>query len=200
MIPIPDGPIDGQMLRRILTKWQIEVLAKLDIRNDATEFASGIVATETGVTLGATAMPSGRAVGMPTLFAKIDDEGRAADQRFFRTIAASGLISLQNISTALSSTAGASTATVDIAAHNVQMDFGPVAYNSGSIAGLDLSTTYWIYASDPNSDGGAVTYLATTNPNNVISKNNYFVGKITTPAALGSSSGGGGGTGGWARL
>jgi hypothetical protein len=76
---------------------------------------------------------------------------------------------------------GASTSTIGIASHSVKFDFGSVAYSSGSVSGLDPETLYYVYADDPEFEGGAVTYLATTNPDLLIERGLYYVGFIETP-------------------
>lgn len=200
--PIPSGPIKGEALRGILMAWQTEVLALLDIRNDATEFADGLVATETGVTLGAQAIPDGRSAGVPTLFTYIGDTGQATSQRLLNQISSGNKQSTQSTQPLSAADVGA-TCTITVAAHNVQFGFGTVSYNSGSVTGLGFSTDFYVYADDPTYAGGAVTYLATSNPN-VITANSgrYFVGRITTPADGGTATdgywGGGGGGGGYA--
>lgn len=198
--PIPSGPIKGEDLRSILWAWQLEVLAYLDIRNDATDFAPGLVATPTGVTLGAQALPSGRTVGVPALFTYIGDTGQAASQRLLNQVSAGNKQSTQT-SQPLSAADVGSTVTITVAAHNVQFGFGAVSYGSGSVTGLGFSTEYYVYADDPTFAGGAVTYYATTNPNNVTANSGrYYVGKVSTPAdgaasTSGTWGGGGGGSG-----
>jgi hypothetical protein len=98
-------------------------------------------------------------------------------------------------SSPLTSSDGGSTATVTIAAWNYQMGFGQVSYNSGSITGLSFETLYYVYAEDSSFAGGAVTYSATTNAQNVVAGNGrIYVGSITT-IANGAPPGGGGGGG-----
>lgn len=183
--PIPSGPIKGEALRTILQQWQVDVLALLDVRNDASGFASGILAdSETGnVTLGTQALPSGRTVGVPTLFTYIGDAGRAASQRFLWPITAANRNSVQSADTILTASSGATTSTVAIASHSVKFDFDTIPYSSGSITGLVPETLYYIYADDPNFDGGTITYYSTSNPDNLIAQGRYYVGYVTTPIA-----------------
>ena len=166
------------------------VLAPTDIRNPQTVFASGVVAdSSTGnVTLGTKAIPSGRTVAVPTLFNHIGDTGRAADTRFLYPVTVANKNSVQSASGILTATSGASTSTISVAAHSVKFDFGTISYNSGTITGLSTSTGYYVYASDPNFAGGAVSWLATTNPDNLIAQGLYYVGSVTTPIAATSGS------------
>jgi hypothetical protein len=115
-----------------------------------------------------------------TILNRIADDGRAADQRFLPQVSAGNVLSLQDVNPLVAS-ADATNATISVAAHNLQYGFGQVSYNSGTIVGLAPSTNYFVYASDPNYQGGAVTYLATTNRQNVTADNGrYFVGAIET--------------------
>ena len=88
-------------------------------------------------------------------------------------------------------------ATITIAAHNIVYDSTTLAYSSGSVTGLDFATEYFVYADDPDKDGGAVTYLASTTFTDITANlGRYFVGTITTPTDGGSDTSGKGGGGG----
>jgi hypothetical protein len=124
---------------------------------------------------------------------------RATDQRILPLVSASNKLSTQSVQPLTATDSGAGLAQVAIAAHSVQFGYGPVGYNSGTITGLLNSTKYFVYADDPEYEGGAVNYLATTNPNLVTADNGrYYCGSVTTPAAAGPPAGGnwGGGGGG----
>lgn len=95
----------------------------------------------------------------------------------------------------LSGTDAGSDATINIASHSVNFGTSTVAYNSGAITGLSYTTTYYVYADDPNFEGGAVAYIATTSPNDIIAEDRYYVGSVTTPAAAAGDTGGSGGGG-----
>lgn len=115
-----------------------------------------------------------------TILQRIADDGRAEDQRFLPQVSAGNVLSLQDINPLVAS-ADAVNATISIDAHTLQYGFGPVSYNSGTIVGLLPETNYYVYADDPDYEGGAVTYLATTNRQNITADNGrYFVGNITT--------------------
>jgi hypothetical protein len=178
LLPRREGPVSWDDFAVVMR----EILAKQDPRYPRNDFASGLVATDAGgVTLGTLAKPTGRDVSVATLFTYIGDAGRAASQRFAFPVQTANKNSVQSSSTILTATSGASTSSISIASHSVKFDFGTVAYNSGSISGLTPETTYLVYASDPAYAGGAVTYLATTNPDNIIASGNYYVGYIVTP-------------------
>lgn len=97
--------------------------------------------------------------------------------------------------TALSAT---STGAVTVNAHTVRYGGHSCTYNavSNAVTGLTQGTTYVIYCVDADLSGGTKTYLAGTNPEQVmnISDDIYVVGQITIPTS-GSSSGGNGGGG-----
>lgn len=139
---------------------------------------------------------AGRTVTIPTLFTHIGDTGRASSQRLLPMVNSNNKLSTQSAQPLTATDAGA-TASINVASHNVQFGFGSVAYNSGSVTGLAFSTVYYVYTSDPTYAGGAVTYLATTNANNVTANDGYYyLGKVTTPADGGGDTGGGWGGGG----
>jgi hypothetical protein len=124
------------------------------------------------------------------------------DQRFLPQIAVGGKQSVQSVQPLSSTDSGGGLAAIAIASHTVTLGSKSTAYNSGTITGLANSTLYYVYAQDENHEGGAVTYLSTTNP--VVAQSddsNYYVGKITSAAGGGGGTsggyGGGGGGGGF---
>lgn len=180
----PAGPVDGPALTKALSVTYRDVFSRMDVRYPQNDFSAGLVANASGgVTLGTKALPAGRTVGVPTLVNKITDSGTAQDQRFLPQVSAGNKLSVQSV-LPLSATSTATTSTISIASHTLQYGYGQVSYNSGSISGLTPNTLYYVYASDPNYLGGAVTYQATTNPQTVTGNNgNYYVGSITTPVS-----------------
>lgn len=180
--PLPklgSGPVTGEVLNHWMESVMREVLAKADIRNPVSDVADGIVASQS--------------TGLVTLGA----DARSSSQRLLNQITTANRSSVQSTATPLSASSDASSSEIAIAAHSVKFDFGTVSYGSGTISGLSISTTYYVYASDSDYGGGAVTYLATTNPDNLMATGIYYVGAVTTPAALaGETTGGGGGGGG----
>jgi hypothetical protein len=171
-----------------LTAWQTQVLAALDVRNDANDFAGAMYQDASGkVVLGADARLTGRtASSLPTVLSKVTDGGRAEDQRFLPQVSAGNVLSRQDAGPVTAeATAGPGNAEITIAAHTVQYGFGLVSYNAGSITGLDPDTNYYVYCEDPDFAGGAVTYLATTNGQTITAGNGrYFVGAVRTTVAL----------------
>jgi hypothetical protein len=116
-----------------------------------------------------------------TLLTYLNDSGRATDQRLLPMVNFGNICSVQSTDP-LSATIDGGTATINVTAHTLHLDFGNVAYNSGSITGLVLNTRYYVYADDPNYAGGAVTYVASTSkPNVPANTGRYFVGTIVTP-------------------
>lgn len=96
----------------------------------------------------------------------------------------------------LSAIDAGSSARIDNAQHDKHFGFGTFTYNSGSITSLNFSTKYFVYTDDPNLEGGAVTYFATTTKTEVTDSNSrIYIGEVTTPADGGSSSSGAGGGG-----
>lgn len=188
----PDGPVQGADLEKSLTVVYKSVLAGMDVRYPNNDFSDGLVANGTGgVTLGSAAIPAGRTAGIPAITQKISDKGTASDQTFLPQVSAGNKLSVQNI-VPLNATATATTATIAISAHTNQYGFGQISYSAGTITGLLTNTLYYVYADDPDYQGGSVTYVATTNPQTVTSNNGYyFVGSITTPlsATTGNISG-----------
>lgn len=184
-----EGQVTWDGVRNVFERYHRDLWAAFDLRNPATEFAPGLKGTTGGVIVGTGAQIGGRtSSSIPTVLAKVTDGGRAEDQRFLPTTAVLSVSSLQDANP-VTSTSGASTATVNVAAHHVVADWGTLAYNSGAISGLTLNTAYYIYAQDPDLVGGAVSYLAsTTRTNTVNTTGRYFVGSITTPTAANSAS------------
>lgn len=127
-------------------------------------------------------------IAVQTVLQYLGNGGRATDQRLVPMVNFGNVSSVQSVDP-LSATAGASTATVNVASHTLHTDFGNIAYNSGAISGLSLNTRYYVYTDDPNNLGGAVTYVASTSrPNVPASAGRYLVGSIVTPLAANSAS------------
>ena len=117
----------------------------------------------------------------------------ANDQRFLSQVSSANKQSTQSVQPLTSTDSGGGLAEIQVASHFVQYSFGQVAYSSGTISGLANNTLVYVYTLDQDYEGGAVTYLSTTNPNGVTANpNRLYVGKITTAAG-----GGGGTSGGW---
>lgn len=110
-----------------------------------------------------------------------------------------GMIGVKNTSSAtLTGTDAGATATISINAHSRKVgdvsSQTTISYNSGSVTGLSFSTRYFIYTDDPTYAGGAVTYVATTNSDDLSARaGRVFLGECTTPADGSPDTGGSGG-------
>ncbi len=137
---------------------------------------------------GAATIAEREGTSLEAVLQRIADDGRAEDQRFLPQVSAGNVLSLQNVNPLVAS-ADATSATISISAHTLRYGFGTVAYNSGTIVGLLPSTTYFVYADDPDYEGGAVVYLATTNRQTVTADNGrYFLGAIETAISANSAA------------
>ena len=148
---------------------QREVLAKADPRNPNSDFSGAFVATNDGK-------------------ATIGDDASISTQRTLPPVNAGNRASAQTTNP-LSSTGTVSTANVIIGSHVIQYGGFTVSYNGGTISGLNPLTTYYVYTDDPDYEGGARSYAATTDfPTVVASRNRYYVGQITTANSTPSGS------------
>lgn len=106
--------------------------------------------------------------------------GRVPSERSLPMATVGNKSSVQDSSALTSTDAGAS-ATITIGAHILKTPSGDVSFNAGSVTGLSYNTTYYVYADDPTYAGGAVTYLASTDPTDVVGdEGRYYVGSITS--------------------
>jgi hypothetical protein len=152
----------------VLGAWQREVLAEFDIRN-AQAFPGAVEANADGtVTLGR--------------------YSQVTDQRTLPQVSAGNRLSAQNINP-LGSTGSALTASITVQAHTLHYGFGSVSYNGGTISGLTPDVLYYVYADDPDFEGGAVSYSASTAGTSVVANNGrYYVGAIETASAASSGN------------
>ncbi len=122
--------------------------------------------------------------------ARLTDQGRPNNQLFYRAnLAMFNNAALAN-SGLLSYDAG-STATISVPSSTLYSDAGTVTYNSGTITGCSFGTKYYIYAIDPDLNGGSVTYYATTSFTTIATNSDYvYFGAVTTV----NDGGGGGGS------
>jgi hypothetical protein len=88
-----------------------------------------------------------------------------------------------------------SVGTITIAAHSrVYADGTTVSVSGGSITGLGVPATYYIYYDDAARAGGSVTYQTTTNPSTASQTGNrHYVGDAAFGSTAGTGSGGGSG-------
>jgi len=111
------------------------------------------------------------------------------DQRAISTVGSAGEGAVFNINP-LSASENGTTATIAIAAFNITFGFGVVSYNLGSISGLAGNTDFFVFFDDPDYQGGAVTFLVSTNINTITGNDGrIFMGSIKTPV-IGSGQGG----------
>lgn len=140
------------------------------------------------ILLAATALSNRTGTPVSDILQHIGNTGRATDQRLVPMVNFGNVSSVQSADP-LGATAGPSTADIAVSSHTLHTDFGDIAYNSGSITGLSLNTRYYVYADDPDNQGGAVTYVASSSrPNVPASTGRYLVGSIVTPVAANTAT------------
>jgi hypothetical protein len=89
----------------------------------------------------------------------------------------------------LTSTDAGSDATIHIANHSVRDSEGLISYTGGSIGGKAYTTAYYVYCDDYDSIGGAVTYIATENLQDLTSDSaRRYIGRVSTPSSGGGTS------------
>jgi len=140
-----------------------------------------------------------------TVLSKISPTtGRVADPTFYNTQKIVNISNSTNLTPTY--TVGASNVTVNIPAH-VRKVAGAggtlltLSWNAGSVV-VPFSTYWIVYVDDPGLDGdsvGSVPYVYTTNPDDLLRTDRYFVASGTSPNSAGSGgdSGAGGGGGGY---
>lgn len=88
----------------------------------------------------------------------------------------------------LGSSVQSGAARVSISAHTITGSGVTASYSAGTIDGLAYNTVYYIWAYDPDIVGGAVTYVATSDPNAYINNADYlFLDSITTVQSSGDT-------------
>jgi hypothetical protein len=169
--------------------------------------SGGVAATDTADSIGdgltKRVTSNSEATGGARAYTALDSNSRLTDARRANMALTAGRGSTQYNygATLLSVTRDSGTlVTVTVAAHTLRVSGIDINYNSGSCVFSSLTATsnngkpFYVYASDPLYSGGAVTYLASLNKEDVQGASGYyFVGQGTVPAASGSGSGGGGG-------
>ena len=151
--------------------------------NDALQYDG-----ERAVIAALTTLSTRTGTDLDTLVTLLGDDGKATSQRLMPTLNFANVGSIQS-AVPLTATADASTAVVSIAAHNVYIGGETVAYSAGSVVGVPVSTDVFIYADDPDLEGGAVTYEYTTDFIDLAGdKGRYRVGGIRTPVSSISAS------------
>ncbi|MCX9146627.1 phage tail protein [Erythrobacter sp. WG] len=144
-----------------------------------------------------------RTVDQPVVSLLNPSTGRAASRRLNSQIMASGILQTLDTNPLTATTDFTNTSTITINAHTVFDDQGTTSFSAASIGGLTGSTIYYVYEFNPDFVGGARSYVATTNRNDLTGFGRRFVGWVRTPdvsappATGGGVGGGGWGTGGW---
>lgn len=121
--------------------------------------------------------------------------GRLTSDRIMPQALLSNMGTVQNSLPVTATDVGA-TASIVVDAHILSRSSGNVNYNAGSITGLSYNTKYYVYADDPEFEGGPVTYRTTTSKAEIVGDlGRYFVSEVTTPAAAGADNTGAVGAG-----
>jgi hypothetical protein len=128
--------------------------------------------------------------------------GRATSRRITSQIVAGGVLQTLNTNPLTASTdSSTGVSTITINAHSVFDDFGQLDFTASSIGGLSSNTLYYVWETNPDFVGGARSYVATTDRNQLTVAGRRYVGFVTTPATgSGPNNGGGGGGAGFPGL
>jgi len=119
--------------------------------------------------------------GGTTIDGLFEMPGTVPTERSLPMVVTGSVATSQDTTTPLTAVDGGASATINIAAHGLDMSSGLVSYSSGSVTGLSYATQYYVYAVDPTYVGGAVTYLASTDPTDLVDDvGTYYLDKITT--------------------
>lgn len=144
-----------------------QVLNKFDIRDDGSVYASKLYFDDNEV--------------LQVDDARINEGTKITSQRVIPTLNVASVASVQN-TIPLTASADAVTAEIQVASHTVLYGGQSSVYNSGSVVGLLPQTDYYVYTDDPDYEGGAVAYFATTNYQLLADElGRYYVGAIRTP-------------------
>lgn len=151
-----------------------KVMSQFDIRDDGTVFASSIYYDGTKLQVGNAEIGDG---------ANINDGAKVTTQRVLPTVNYANVGSVQS-AIPITASADATMATIAIAAHSVIYGGQQVDYLDGEVVGAPVSEDVYIYADDPDLEGGAVTYQYTTDFTVMAGAlGRYKVGVIRTPVS-----------------
>jgi hypothetical protein len=130
----------------------------------------------------------------------LDTDGRALDAMMLSTGLLLGVTNTVNVTATATDQGGSTGVLVEIPAHTRRVHDATgvrlINYDAGSVPDRPYSTVGHIYAVDPTGSGGAVTYLWTTDENDLIGRHIYHATSIATPASGGAATDGDPG-GGW---
>jgi len=198
------GPGDALTIAADCKLWPTDILAIVTkrgidpIRGCPTLELVGETTAKHAAILGATATVAA-APTLPTLAEKAAVYGQNSDPAGYGlALIQTSYISGVGGATLTSADVG-STASIVAAAHNRVYPDRTVAVNGATVGtAFGFGAGVWVYYDDPNRAGGAVTYVATTDPLIAAASDahpdRHFVGYIVTATDGGAGTGGGGGS------
>lgn len=152
-----------------------------DVRSDGSVFVNSLKYDEASGTL----MVGNAEIGDGT---NINDGAKVTNQRVLPTLNFANVGSVQDF-IPITATADSVIATVTVAAHDVAYGGVTVSYAAGAIIGVPVSSDVYVYADDPELNGGTVTYNYTLDPIDMAGAiGRYKVGVIRTPVSSISAS------------
>lgn len=153
------------------------------VLNENIQYVEGRV-----VMAAATTIASRTGTDLDTVLGYLTDAGLVSSQRALPQVQTGNVSSTQDIGP-VSAEATVVDADISIASFTAQYGFGQVAYNSGDISGVDSEENLFIYCDDPNYLGGAVSYSATTDRQQLTAEDGrVFVGAVRTTVALSAAN------------
>lgn len=167
--------------------WQLVINKITSIISDLEQQVSDIQAAQAAANAAQTAAATAQTAANTAQIAATTAQNAANTTQAITDLTGSGVLGAS-----ITATDVGSDVSISISAHTrTYADGTSVSVNSGNLAGLSYSTTYYIYYNDPSRAGGAVSYQATTTASNAVQTGDkHLVGSVTTPAALGSPSSG----------
>ena len=172
-IRLPDKYSD---LTPVFSDLFTRVFSQFDVRDDGSVFVNSLYYDQDTQTLEV----ENAEIGAGT---NINDGAKVTTQRVLPTINFANVGSVQS-AIPITSFADATIATVSIATHDVIYGGQTVTYSAGEVIGVPVSTDVYIYADDPDLEGGAVTYEYTTDYTEMAQAlGRYKVGAIRTPVS-----------------
>jgi hypothetical protein len=159
-------------LTQVFSDLFTKVFSQFDVRDDGSVFVNSLYYD------GETLQVGNAEIGEGT---NINEGAKVTTQRVLPTINYANVGSVQS-AIPITAFADAVIATVSIDAHDVIYGGETVSYSAGEVIGVPVSTDVYIYADDPDLEGGAVTYEFTTDYTDMAQAlGRYKVGAIRTP-------------------